>query len=68
MTASLYTCAACGGTFPSDQSEEPAVQEAKARYGMDPADGAMAKVCADCYEKITAFEDALLRAPKARWN
>jgi hypothetical protein len=66
--SATYVCAACGGTFDTDQDDEKAHKEALERYGKDGTAPDMAKVCDECYAKIVAFENAFRFAPKANLN
>ena len=51
-----YTCAACGGVFESDWSDEDAAMEAKTLWGDMPADE-MVVICDDCFHR--GRDDAL---------
>lgn len=54
--ARTYTCAACGGTFESEWSEEEAVKEFSDHFGRRPA-ADDPRVCDVCYEQIIEFNE-----------
>lgn len=52
-----FTCAACGGEFIANWTEEDALAEKEANGwgGMDMS--SMAQVCDDCYEEVMAVNN-----------
>lgn len=68
MTEKTFICALCGGEFVSNRPDAEAHAEAKARYGKDGLHPEMAVVCDDCYEKLTEFEERVIRQQSARNN
>ena len=53
--ADMYTCAACGGTFEKQWSDEEAAAESRQAFGVDiHSDPTMVVVCDSCYKTMTA--------------
>ncbi len=51
--AETYTCAACGGTFDKEWSDEEAFAESRETFGVDIThDPTMAVLCDDCYQAL----------------